>query len=78
MKFSNKKQGVLVKKATKKSGASARASLRDTLIQVSVENSKRRRMFSLMCGDLHFFDRILSVKRLEDSAFFSGTSFRNR
>ena len=44
----------------------------------AVENSKRRHMMSLISGNIKFFERILTMKRLQDPTFISKSSARNR
>jgi len=43
----------------------------------SIENSKRRHMMSMISGDMKFFERLLTLKRVQEPAFFS-KSARNR
>lgn len=43
---------------------------------ISVENSKRRHMLSLMGGNFRFFERILSTRKIQDPKFVSKSSGR--
>ena len=42
----------------------------------SVENSKRRHMMSVIEGNAKFFERILSIKRIQEPVFDSRSSGR--
>ena len=44
----------------------------------SIENSKRRHMMSLVSGDFKFFERLLTVRRVEEPTFISKSSARHR
>ena len=43
----------------------------------SVENSKRRHMLSLMGGNFKFFERILTIRKIQEPRFVSRASTRN-
>ncbi len=44
----------------------------------SVENSKRRRALPAMPGDFKFFERILSVRKMQELVFITKTAAKNR
>ena len=44
----------------------------------NVENDKRRRALPHFAGDLHFFERVLAMKKLNDFVFITKTAARNR
>ena len=44
----------------------------------NVENDKRRRSLSPIAGTFQFFDRILTIKKLQDFVFITKTAARNR
>ena len=44
----------------------------------SIENSKRRHMMSLVSGDFKFFERLLTIRRVEEPTFISKSSARHR
>ena len=50
--------------------------LNDFRENMSVENSKRRHMLSLMGGNFKFFERILSTRKVQDPKFVSRSSAR--
>ena len=67
-----------MKKQARKEVAEAHLNRQHSPIEDSVENSKRRYMMSMVSGDVKFFERILMMKRVQDPAFFSKSSARNR
>ena len=77
MKIPKVKAGGFVKKQQKREGM-AHLCFQDLQGEESIENSKRRHMFSIMSGDLKFFERLLTPKRPQDLTFISKTSARNR
>ena len=44
----------------------------------SVENFKRRRALPAMPGSAKFFDRILSVRKIQELVFITKTAAKNR
>ena len=44
----------------------------------SVENFKRRRALPAMPSDSKFFERILSVRKIQDLVFITKTASKNR
>ena len=67
-----------MRKQSRKAIIEAHLNHQGSLIEDSVENSKRRYMMSMVSGDVKFFERILMMKRAEDLTFFSKSSARNR
>ena len=44
----------------------------------SIENFKRRRALPAMPGDSKFFERILSVRKIQELVFITKTAAKNR
>ena len=66
-----------MKKQPKKEATKACLSFHGLREEGCVENTKRRHMFSLMGGHVKFFERILSIRKIQDPRFVSKASARN-
>ena len=67
-----------MKKQQKREGVDAHLCFQGLRGEESIENSKRRHMFSLVSGDLKFFERLLALKKSQDPTFISKSSARTR
>ncbi len=72
------KAGGVMKSHPRKESLEARMGYQGFHGEISVENSKRRHMFSCMSGDFKFFERILSARKPADPTFISKSAARNR
>ena len=67
-----------MKKQSRRETAGAHLCFQEFREEGSVENSKRRHMLSLTDGNFKFFERILTIRKIQEPRFVSKASARNR